>query len=672
MSILDSNIINIKGIGEKTAALFEKAGIKTYEDLISYFPRDYVRYEEALEVTAKELDKTIAFEAIVLKRPLMRRAGRLTITSCPLKTSDPLINAVWFHMPYLSKSLKVGGRYIFYGQIYLKGSQLCIDQALIFTKEQYDEIKNTLQPVYPLVKGLTNQMLKKGVKQLLDQLKGMEETDLYRSMHFPKDLEDLRRAREKFVYEEFFFYILRLRALKEDNMRARNNFSISPVPEIRNIIAELPYELTKAQLKVLSEIEGDLTRGLSMNRLVQGDVGCGKTIIAFLAALMVALNGYQAAIMAPTEILAGQHYEGLLKLISKSGLKVEVLLLTGSMKAAEKKRIYKKIGSKEADIIIGTHALIQEKAEYSDLALVITDEQHRFGVKQRDALVNKNMDNVPHVLVMSATPIPRTLAMILYGDLDISVIDEIPSRRLKIKSCVVNERKNSLIIKYIKEELKLGHQAYIICPLVEESEGVEAKDVINYTEVLRQSFGHEVRIECLHGRLKAKEKQDIMEDFYNNSINILVSTTVVEVGVNVPNATFMVVENSERFGLAQLHQLRGRIGRGEAQSYCVFVDGKDNEDSRKRLGILAESTDGFYIAREDLKLRGPGDFFGIRQSGDMKFKLGDIYTDAAILKKASEDVEKLLKEDRELKLEKNRPILEKLEKISERDVFYSL
>jgi ATP-dependent DNA helicase RecG len=374
-----------------------------------------------------------------------------------------------------------------------------------------------------------------------------------------------------------------------------------------------------------------------MNRLIQGDVGSGKTVLAILALLMAVKNGYQASFMVPTEVLAKQHYKSLTSLCTDFG--ISICLLVGSMTAKEKRETYDKIKTHQADIIIGTHALIQEKVEYDRLGLVITDEQHRFGVKQREALMNKGGN--PHVLVMSATPIPRTLAIILYGDLDISIVDELPAKRLPIKNCVVDTNYRPSAYRFIDKQVAEGRQAYVICPMVEESEEVEAENVIEYTERIKEALVPNIAVEFLHGKMKPKDKNDVMERFANGEINVLVSTTVVEVGVNVPNATVMMVENSERFGLAQLHQLRGRVGRGEDQSYCIFVCGSSSKDAWERLEILNKSNDGFYIAGEDLKLRGPGDIFGIRQSGDMDFKLGDIFNDASLLKAAAKAVKSL-------------------------------
>ena len=429
--------------------------------------------------------------------------------------------------------------------------------------------------------------------------------------------------------------------------------------EVAAFQSSLPYALTGAQERALREVYGDMGSGLVMNRLIQGDVGSGKTIIAILALLEAAYNGYQGALMVPTEVLARQHFESMTGLFEKQGIEKVPVLVTGSMTAKEKRLAYAKIASHEADIIIGTHALIQEKVVYDNLALVITDEQHRFGVGQRELLSSKGQE--PHVLVMSATPIPRTLAIILYGDLDISVIDELPAGLQTIKNCVVDPGYRPKAYAFIERQVAEGHQAYVICPMVEESEMIEAENVLDYTKALRKALPPSVTVEYLHGKLKGKEKNAIMERFAAGEIHVLVSTTVIEVGVNVPNATVMMIENAERFGLAQLHQLRGRVGRGKDQSYCIMVNCSRDQGAGERLDILNRSNDGFYIASEDLKLRGPGDIFGLRQSGDMEFKLADIFTDANILKKVSEEVNRLLDEDPQLEKDEHRELKRKVE-----------
>ena len=439
---------------------------------------------------------------------------------------------------------------------------------------------------------------------------------------------------------------------------------MKPSDQVKTFLNRLPYKLTQAQMRTWSEILTDLSGGLIMNRLIQGDVGSGKTIVAFLALLTAAYNGFQAALMAPTEVLARQHYESLSQMLSKQGMEIRTVLITGSMNAKEKREAYEKIRSHQADLIIGTHALIQEKVEYDNLALVITDEQHRFGVGQRELFSDKGKD--PHILVMSATPIPRTLAIILYGDLDISVIDQLPQGRQPIKNCVVNPQWRPKAYDFIRKQVEEGRQAYVICPMVEPSELLEAENVLDYTKKLRKELPSSITVEYLHGQMKGKEKNAVMERFASGDVQVLVSTTVIEVGVNVPNATVMMIENAERFGLAQLHQLRGRVGRGDFQSYCIMVNCSGEEGVSKRLDILNHSNDGFYIASQDLKLRGPGDIFGMRQSGDLEFKLADIFTDAPLLKSVSEEVNQLLDQDPELSRPEHQELKQKLDSYIEK------
>ena len=427
-----------------------------------------------------------------------------------------------------------------------------------------------------------------------------------------------------------------------------NEYPMAEMVQTEKLLRDLPYSLTGAQKRVWEEIKEDLQGKTVMNRLIQGDVGSGKTILTFLSLLMCVSNGYQGAMMAPTEVLATQHYETMLELTKQYELPFVPVLLTGSMTAKEKRQAYEAIQCGTANVIIGTHALIQEKVEYQKLALVVTDEQHRFGVRQRETLAGKG-ENV-HVMVMSATPIPRTLAIILYGDLDISIVDELPANRLPIKNCVVGTEYREKAYRFITKEVGAGRQVYVICPMVEEGELEGVENVTSYTEKLKSVLPQEIRVACLHGKMRPSDKNRIMEEYAAHNIDVLVSTTVIEVGINVPNATVMMIENAERFGLAQLHQLRGRVGRGQYQSYCIFINGSDKKQAFDRLEILNHSNDGFYIAGEDLKMRGPGDLFGIRQSGLMDFKIGDIYQDADVLKKAGECVDRLLALDEELAL----------------------
>ncbi|MDD7077635.1 MAG: ATP-dependent DNA helicase RecG, partial [Lachnospiraceae bacterium] len=438
-----------------------------------------------------------------------------------------------------------------------------------------------------------------------------------------------------------------------------NHFSFHKSEKCQSLLEHLPYTLTGAQMRVWKTIEEEMCQNAVMARLIQGDVGSGKTIVSVLALIMAADNGYQGALMVPTEVLARQHYESICSLIQENGFPFEAVLLTGSMTARQRREAYEKLSTGEALIAVGTHALIQEKVTYKNLALVITDEQHRFGVRQRELLSQKG--DLPHTIVMSATPIPRTLAVILYGDLDISVINEMPANRLPIKNCVVDKGYRKKAYQFIQRQVEQGHQAYVICPMVEESEAVEAENVVEYTEILRRELPENITVEYLHGKMKPSEKNEIMERFLQNEIQVLVSTTVVEVGVNVPNATVMMIENAERFGLAQLHQLRGRVGRGGDQSYCIFLHSMEGKQIKERLDILCKSNDGFEIAKRDMQMRGPGDLFGVRQSGMLDFTLADIYTDAEILQHANDAVNHLLMEDPGLEKESHRLLKERLD-----------
>ena len=637
-------ITELKGIGEKNAKLYGKLGIDTVEDCVFYFPRDYINYENLSTPEELKCDTVIAFEAVIVKRPLVRKVRRLSVTTFVLSCGGIRIDSSSFNMPYLANSLKPGNSYIFRGKLTSEGDHYHINQPQIFTKDYYEELLGHINPVYPLTKGITNHALTKTVKRSFEYLEGDYEPELY-DIHFPKDEKTLINARNKLVFEEFLIFILKLRMFKSEDEGLKNDFNIIDVAQSRMIIEKLPYRLTDAQLRVWKEISGDLCSERSMRRLVQGDVGCGKTILAILAAVTVGVNGYQSAIMAPTEILADQHYEAVTKILHDCGIDLKVVLLTGSMTESAKKNVRKMIEEHKADIVIGTHALFQEKVNYDDLALVVTDEQHRFGVGQRNLLSSKNHENAAHVLVMSATPIPRTLALILYGDLDISVVDELPAHKKPIKNAVVDERYREKTYEFMEKEIKDHHQVYVICPLIEESEGLDAKNVTDTAKELSDRFDESVRIGVLHGRMKGPAKQKIMNDFANGAIDILVSTTVVEVGVNVPNATVMLIENADRFGLAALHQLRGRIGRGSSQSYCIFMSGSSGDVTKKRLEILGKTNDGFKIAEEDLKMRGPGELFGLAQSGDLHFRLADIYTDAQLLKEANEESARILAED---------------------------
>lgn len=669
---MGQSLRTLKGVGEKTEKLFWKVGIYDTDDLLHYYPRNYDEYETPVDIAELKEGTVQAVSAAVCSGVYVNSVRGRQIISVNIADQSGKFPVVWFNLPYLKKTLRKGSWFVFRGRVVRKQGKLEMEHPEIFTPSAYEEILHHLQPVYGLTAGLSNKTVVKMITQLLESVPMQSEylpeefreryelADInyaLRTIHFPPNKEELLVSRKRLVFDEFFLFILSVRKMKEKTEETPNCFPVKETWLTEEIIERLPYSLTGAQLNAWHEIERDLAGRRMMSRLVQGDVGSGKTILAFLAMCLVADNGYQAALMAPTEVLARQHYEGFQKLMEEQNLSFPAVLLTGSDTAREKRLAYAKIASGEALVIIGTHALIQEKVEYANLALVITDEQHRFGVKQREALTTRG--NPPNILVMSATPIPRTLAIILYGDLDISVIDELPARRLPIKNCVVNTSYRPKAYSFIERQVREGRQAYVICPMVEESEGMEAENVLDYTEKLRENLSSDIRIEYLHGKMKAKEKNAVMEAFAQGEIQVLVSTTVVEVGVNVPNATVMMVENAERFGLAQLHQLRGRVGRGEYQSYCIFMQGNQEQVS-KRLEILNKSNDGFYIAGEDLKLRGPGDLFGIRQSGDMEFKIGDIYNDSAILTKASEAADEILALDPELDLEQHRFLKERM------------
>lgn len=673
----DQSIETLKGIGEKTAKLFEKVGIRTIDDLLHYYPRGYDTYGEPKAIGELSEDETGTVEGFLKSGAAGVHVNGLSIVQATISDMTGKLRLVWYHMPYLKNTLRPDSHFIFRGRVIRKKNGLTMEQPQMFKPEAYEELLSSMRPVYAQTKGLGNKMITSAVEQALafrtlerDYLPAglrvanelAEYNFAIEHIHFPSNEEELKFARKRLVYDEFFFFLLAVRHLKEKRQNVQSPFHMEKQDECRKLLADLPYRLTNAQLRTLEEVLKDLKSGSVMNRLIQGDVGSGKTIIAVLALLAACENGYQGALMVPTEVLARQHFESVTELFEKHGVDKKVILLTGSMTAKEKRIVYEKVASHEADIIIGTHALIQEKIVYDNLALVITDEQHRFGVAQREMFGNKGQ--MPHVLVMSATPIPRTLAIILYGDLDISVIDELPANRLPIKNCVVDKSYRPRAYRFIENEVKNGRQAYVICPMVEESEMIDAENVLDYTKILRQNLPG-IRVEYLHGKMKGKEKNKIMEEFAAGEIQVLVSTTVIEVGVNVPNATVMMIENAERFGLAQLHQLRGRVGRGDKQSYCIMVNASGNKEKNRRLDVLNKSNDGFYIASEDLKLRGPGDIFGIRQSGDLEFQLADIYTDAVTLKKVSEDVNRLLEQDENLEQEENQELKKRLDRFLE-------
>ena len=666
-----SPITAVKGVGPKTSEHFAKAGIRTVSDLIRYYPRGYDHFEQPVgagSLSVADDGCVVAVEGMIERTLSVRSLKSFRVTTGKIQSGGALLDVTWFNMPFLKNQVRPGVRYVFRGRIRAKGNRVFLQQPKIYDLFDYEQLQKTLQPVYPLVKGLTENALRKALREAFFGASHIDLSDdplpaamrekyslwdrksAVRGIHFPEGDEALWGARRRLVFEEFFFFILMLKRLRKSREAREDGCALAPARMTQKVLSSLDFDLTGAQKRVWEEISRELSSRKIMARLIQGDVGSGKTIVAFLALIQCAASGMQGALMVPTEVLARQHYDAFTKLCLQAHLTIGTVLLTGSMKAGERKAAYESVRTGEAKVIIGTHALIQEKVDYQRLALVVTDEQHRFGVHQREILEEKGMH--PHTIVMSATPIPRTLAVILYGDLDVSVIDEMPANRLPIKNAVVDPSWRPKICQFVAKQVQDGHQAYVICPMVEDSEEIEAENVIDYTDTFRDELRRylpNVNVEYLHGKMNGSEKQSVMERFASHGIDVLVSTTVVEVGVNVPNATVMMVENAERFGLAQLHQLRGRVGRGKDQSYCIFISTMQNDEIKKRLNILASSNDGFEIARKDLELRGPGELFGTRQSGEIGFALADIYADASVMSDAADAVKQLLQEDPALK-----------------------
>lgn len=662
----------IRGVGEKSEKLFAKVGVTNVEELLSYYPREYDIFTDIVSISSVTEGQTAVLEGSFAARPRMTNVGGLKIISAVLQDTSGKIHVRWFNMPYLMRSLKVGMRYILRGRIVQKNGMLQMAQPKMLSKQEYYNLRGKLQPVYPLTAGLTNNAVAKAVAQALRECEfdsdflPVEIRKKYhlplrkkavQQLHFPDSRQSCREARKRIVFEEFFLFSLALRYMKLHKKAKPSGYVLAPGENVEQFIRSLPFELTEGQMSAWEQVRKDLSSGFVMNRLIQGDVGSGKTVIALLALLCAAQAGYQGAIMVPTEVLARQHYDDFKGYLEPLGIRT--VLLVGSMTAAGKRAVKELIAQGEADIVVGTHALIWDDVTYRDLALIVTDEQHRFGVRQRERFSEKG--NHPHILVMSATPIPRTLAMILYGDLDVSVMEGLPAERLPIKNCAVDTSYRPQAYRFMQRQAKQGHQVYIICPMVEESENMEAENVMDYTAALREIMPHEVRISYLHGKMSAAEKNRIMEEFAAGEVDILVSTTVIEVGINVPNATVMMIENAERFGLAQLHQLRGRVGRGKDQSYCIFMAGNPSEETMERLRIIEGSNDGFYVAKKDLEMRGPGDLFGIRQSGDLFFRLADIYQDAEQLRQANDAACAFTGEDISLLCGKYQGLRQKLE-----------
>lgn len=648
----------LRGIGAKTETTLNKLDIYTIEDLLMYYPKEYEHFEEPVELKNSKIELYVSVEARISSVRNIYRNNKVVTTIKAITQNNVVFTCVCFHMPFLTKTIKSNSKKIIYGLLTKKGSVFQFVQPRFFSIEEYAEIRNSIQPKYPLTKGISNHLIRKTIHQIVDEkeyayddylpayIRDKEKLyhleDAIKNIHFPQNSTCLQEAKRRLVFDDFFLYFFKLRQLKHKNTANPNKAPMLAVSNTKRLIESLPYRLTEAQKKAWDDIEQDLSGPYQMNRLIQGDVGSGKTILAVLAILMGVNNKYQTAFMAPLEILAEQHYETICKMIEDYGLEeVKPCLLTGSLTKSRRMKIYDLISSGEVNVIIGTHALIQEQVDYNNLGLVITDEQHRFGVKQREALSGKGDDT--HTLVMSATPIPRSLAIVLYGDLNVSKIDMLPEGRLPIKNSVITSKYREKAYEFIRKEIELGRQAYVICPIVEYSEdNPTLHSAIETAKSLKQIFPENIRIACIHGKMKAKIKSNIMDDFKEHKIDILVSTTVIEVGINVPNSTVMLIENAERFGLATLHQLRGRIGRGDKQSYCMFMCENETEKAMERLNVLLHSNDGFYIANEDLKLRGPGNMLGIEQSGQLQFLIGNIYEDSAELTNASMIIDQIV------------------------------
>lgn len=652
--LLAKSVQTIQNIGKVRAQQLNKLGIKTIGDLVTYYPRDYedrTREKKVLELTDR--DECAVILRVLSDVSLTRPRRNLRIYKTVAGDETGLVTLTWFNQDYIRDKIAKDKTYVFFGRVKRSGNYIEMTNPVY--EEVNSERKKTtgIQPVYPLTAGITQAYMRMIQRNALDTVIGKlteilpdelrkqyslaEINYSLENIHFPASFEEKERARKRLVFEELLMLQLGLMQLKHNQVTV-SGIKMDDKPLMEQFINRLPFKLTNAQLKVYNEIKEDMTGEKQMNRLIQGDVGSGKTIVAVLAILLTVLNGYQAAFMVPTEILAEQHYQSIVPLLKDYDIKVA--LLTGSVSKKDKDRIKEEIRNNGYQVIIGTHALLEEDVDFAGLGLVVTDEQHRFGVKQRAVLASKSN---PHILVMTATPIPRTLSLILYGDLDISIIDELPPERKPVKTYAVDESMRERVYNFIKKTVQEGRQAYVICPLVEESDEIEAEAAASLAERLRERELKGLSVGLVHGKMKWKEKEQVMNDFSACRIQVLVSTTVVEVGVNVPNACIMVVENAERFGLAQLHQLRGRVGRGKHQSYCILFCQSKSDIARKRMEIMTKYNDGFKISEKDMELRGPGDIFGVRQHGLPEFKIANLYEDMDILKevqKAAEDIVK--------------------------------
>lgn len=666
----------IKGVGEARARLFSKLGISTVYDAINYFPREYedrTKVKKIIEVLDGEECGVSA--RLVSEISETRPRKNLLITKALVSDGTAFLSLTWFNQGYIKNSLQNGVEYIFFGKVKRTGMRIEMNSPVVEKADESGNITGRILPVYSLTKGLTQTHVRKLVENSLNLIRGkLAETfpeDLrkehrlcridfaYEEIHFPKNLSNMEEAIKRLVFEELLMLQLGLMKSKGVNTQLKG-IGFKPV-DMKPLLDKLPYSLTNAQKKVFEEIRTDMESDRRMNRLIQGDVGSGKTIIAVMALYVAAKNGYQGAFMVPTEILAEQHFRSVISLFESLGITVS--LLTGSTKKKKKEEI--KLSLKEGliDVVIGTHAILEDDTEFSRLGLVITDEQHRFGVRQR-AKISAKGEN-PDLLVMTATPIPRTLTMILYGDLDVSIIDELPPNRMPIDTYAVDESYRQRIYNFIRKNVAQGRQAYIVCPLVEDSEEISAESAEGLAERIRDNELKDLRVGLIHGKMKPSEKEAVMRAFVNGGIDVLVSTTVIEVGVNVPNATLMVIESAERFGLAQLHQLRGRVGRGEHKSYCILINQSSSEISRQRMEILASTNDGFVISEKDLELRGPGDVFGVRQHGLPELRIANLYRDMDILREVQAAVKNIMSKNLLEEDEQYRPLANRLDYIME-------
>ena len=669
---LKQNVQYIKGVGPSRAKLLNLLGIYTIEDLINYYPRAYEDRSKVKKIEELQDGESALIEGIAISNvSVFRLKKNMTISKILVQDDTDRCLITWFNQDYIKTKIHSGEKYKFFGRVSKKAGKAEMNSP-VFDIEGEEKNTGRIVPVYSTTKGLSETAIRQAIENALDIVeKQLEETmpeyinksfylmDLksaIKEIHFPNSAEGLSRARNRLVFEELLTFQLALLSLKNQYDNEIRGIKYSKDVKMSDVINTLPFNLTKAQLRVLEEIDNDMESDKPMNRLLQGDVGSGKTVIAMIAAYKAVKSGYQAAIMAPTTILASQHIVNFNKTLSKFGIKCE--LLVSSLTKKQKEQVLERLKNGEIDILIGTHAILQGNVEFKNLGLVVTDEQHRFGVKQRSIIAGKG--NNPDVLVMTATPIPRTLAIIVYGDLDISIIDELPPNRKKIETLAVKENMTSRIIEFIKKNVNEGRQAYIVCPFVDENEEMED---VKSVEKLASSYKDEVfkdyNVAILHGKMKPKEKEQVMKDFKENKISILISTTVIEVGVDVPNANIMVIENAERFGLAQLHQLRGRVGRGQFQSYCILKYNSNSNIARERMKTMTSTEDGFKIAEKDLELRGSGEFFGTKQHGMPEFKIANVFEDVKILKQVQELAIKISLSDPKLEKKEN----EKLKKL---------